>query len=123
MKKLFLFIILVSFLWFAALANATLINNGGGLIYDTDLNITWYDYTNTRGSWNKQMDWAASLSVTDVYGNSYTGWRLPSTLDGIYVLGTDGTTTAGYNITTSEMGHLYYSELHKVVYKLDLVPW
>ncbi len=38
-------------------------------------------------------------------------WRLPATLDGIWDPGTDGTTTAGYNITSSELGHLYYTEL------------
>ncbi len=38
-------------------------------------------------------------------------WRLPTTVDGDYDDGSDGTTTAGYNITNSEMGHLYYEEL------------
>ena len=36
---------------------------------------------------------------------------VPATVDGPWVYGYDGTTTAGYNITTSEMGHLYYSSL------------
>ncbi len=40
-----------------------------------------------------------------------TDWRLGSTVDGVYQNGNDGTTTAGYNITTSEMGHLFYEEL------------
>jgi len=38
-------------------------------------------------------------------------WRLPETVDGAYSWGYDGTTTAGYNITSSEMGHLYYASL------------
>lgn len=99
------------------------------LIYDTDLDITWYDYTrvgvydrygNRFGySWQNQMDWADALSVT--FGlNIYTDWRLPITVDGPYVHGNDGTTTAGYNITSSEMGHLYYTELgNKGWYDID----
>ena len=38
-------------------------------------------------------------------------WRLPATVDGLDVQGTDGTTTGGYNVTSSEMGHLYYEGL------------
>ena len=46
-----------------------------------------------------------------------TGWRLPATIDGAYDWGNDGTTTAGFNITTSEMGHLYYDELGNLGYR------
>jgi len=35
----------------------------------------------------------------------------PDDWDGVWEYGVDGTTTAGYNITSSEMGHLYYTEL------------
>lgn len=80
------------------------------LIYDTDLNITWLDYTKSEGIWNNQQSWAASLSFT-INGVTYNNWRLPSTDDALWVDGYDGTTTAGYNITTSEMGHLFYTEL------------
>jgi hypothetical protein len=81
------------------------------LIYDTDLDITWYDYTTSSwDTWQNQVDWAATLSVTTA-ADTYTNWRLPTTVDGIYVFGYDGTTTGGYNITTSEMGHLFYTEL------------
>jgi hypothetical protein len=81
------------------------------LIYDTDLDITWYDYSNfNNNTWQNQVDWADALSVT--FGsNTYTDWRLPTTVDGPYVWGNDGTTTAGYNITSSEIGHLFYEEL------------
>ena len=75
------------------------------LIYDTDLDITWYDYTtSTEAYWQEQMDWAAGLSVT--FGNNtYTDWRLPITFDG---------SCSGWNCTNSEMGHLYYTELGNV---------
>ncbi len=80
------------------------------LIYDTDLDITWYDYTNPAAIWQDQMAWVSALSVN--FGvNTYTAWRLPATVDGPFVYGYDGTTTAGYNITNGEMGDLYYTEL------------
>ena len=83
---------------------------GNKLIYDDDLNVTWYDYTNAVTTWQNQVNWASGLSV-DFGGNTYDDWRLPTTVDGAYVSGTNGMTTAGYNITTSEMGHLFYTGL------------
>ncbi len=112
MKKRSVFLSLLS-LCVAVLGSSTfvqadLVNNGNGLIYDTVLNITWYDYAKSPDTWDHQVSWAASLSVTDVNGHSITGWRLPTAVDGPYVVGYDGTTTAGWNITTSELGHLFY---------------
>jgi hypothetical protein len=83
---------------------------GNRLIYDSDLDITWYDYTNLIDSWQNQVDWASTLSV-NFGGNTYDDWRLPTTIDGPSVWGYDGTTTAGYNITTSELGYLFYTAL------------
>ncbi len=99
-------------------AQATLINNGGGFIYDTDLNITWLqdaNYAKTSGydsdgwmNWSYANAWATTL----VYGG-VSGWRLPTAVDGSEVFGWDGTPTYtyGYNVTTSEMGHLFYTTL------------
>lgn len=83
---------------------------GNRLIYDDDLDITWYDYTNNSAIWQTQVNWADALTV-DFGGTVYDDWRLPETVDGQYFWGYDGTTTVGYNITTSEMGHLFYTEL------------
>ncbi|MCP3908833.1 MAG: hypothetical protein GY712_12545, partial [Oceanicoccus sp.] len=88
-------------------AHAVLINRGtdtlgNRLIYDDDLDVTWYDFTNTADTWSNQVAWAGGLSV-DFGVNTYDDWRLPTTVDGRYVYGTDGATTAGYNITNSEM--------------------
>ena len=96
-------------------AHATLFNQGtdslgNRLIYDSDLNITWYDYTRSGDTWQNQVNWADALSVT-FGGNTYTDWRMPTTVDGPYVYGYDGTTIGGFNITSSEMGHLFYTEL------------
>lgn len=87
--------------------------------------ITWMDYTSPmqNGTWQNQVNWASTLgsvsnplTVTLSPGCTSaidwtTGWRLPTTVDGPYASGYDGTTTAGWNITTSEMGRLYYTEL------------
>ncbi len=100
MKKLSLFgCLAILALSVTVPGHAELINNGNGLIYDTGLNITWYDYS-YQGSWNNAMSWAASLSVTDAEGNSITGWRLPH-----------GTTVGGFDNNASEMGYLFYTEL------------
>ena len=90
------------------------------LIYDNDLQITWLDYTKGYDFWNNQKNWAsglgASLTVSLLPGytttNDWTtGWRLPSTVDGLYSWGYDGTTTAGFNITSSEMGRVLPASL------------
>jgi hypothetical protein len=100
-------------------AYADLIDRGADslgyhLIYDSDQNVTWLDYTHygfaVPDEWQAMMDWASSLTVD--FGNiTYDDWRLPRTVDGPIVVGYDGTTTGGWNITTGEMGYLYYTEL------------
>ena len=116
MKRIFILaVIMAMVLGFSMQAHATLFNQGtdslgNRLIYDSDLNITWYDYTNWYNPWQNQVDWASGLTV-NFGGNIYDDWRLPSTVDGPDTYGYDGTTTGGYNITSSEMGHLFYTEL------------
>jgi hypothetical protein len=84
---------------FTTFSNAELVNNGGGLIYDTCLNITWYDYSyyglGSGVTWDEAMSWADSLTV-----GGTTGWRLPSSDYCQYE-----------NCTGSDMGHLYYTDL------------
>lgn len=125
MKRIFILAVIIAMVMgFSLQAHATLFNQGtdslgNRLIYDNDLNITWYDFTTSYKTWQNQVNWADALSVT--FGsNTYTDWRLPTTVDGLYVFGYDGTTTAGYNITSSEMGHLFYTELgNKGIYATD----
>ena len=79
----------------------------GGGIHDDVLKITWLQDANcarTSGydadgymNWNQAVAWVN----TSVYGG-YNDWRLPKTVDGLFIWGYDGTTTGGYNITTSE---------------------
>ena len=145
MKKRFLSVLVTGlfFLTMTGLAQASLTtigtatyDDGAGsknynLIWDDDNNgnsVIWLDYTN-RNSWSALKAWADGLNGTDILTYHLDGyqvdwgtnvWRLPDTVDGPYVVGCDGTTTAGYNITTSEMGHLYYTELgNKGYYATD----
>jgi hypothetical protein len=77
---------------------------GYQLIYDSDRNITWYDFTYNSSSWDDAMNWALKLEVT-FNGVTYKDWRLPTSL------GPDGTGPGPYNYDrNSEMGHQYYVE-------------
>ncbi|MGI6655733.1 MAG: VPLPA-CTERM sorting domain-containing protein [Desulfobulbus sp.] len=94
------------------------------LIWDDDNNgnsVVWLDYSNAKATWDDQIAWASSLNqanaLTYNINPAYTvqwgtnSWRLPATVDQPFLNGYDGTTTGGYNVTSSEMGHLYYTEL------------
>lgn len=97
MKRKFFLIIVAIIFGVTGTSHATLIDQGGGLIYDTDLNITWYAVVNnTEMTWGEANSWAASLTLGGV-----SGWRLPES----------DLTCSGHNCTGSEMGHLYYDEL------------
>ena len=128
-----------AFLSMAGVAQATLItigtaayDDGSGsqdynLIWDDDNNdnsVVWLDYTNDRASWSAQNTWAANLDSSLTYNidAAYSvtwddnAWRLGTTGNGPHLFGYDGTTTAGYNITSSEIGHLFYGELGNLGY-------
>jgi len=104
MKRLFLVIVLAVVIGFATIASAnSLVNNGNGLIYDPNLNITWYDYSYTGPSgagatWFQANNWAAGLTVG---GTRVGSWSLP----------TSDNSCSGYNCTGSQMGELYYTQL------------
>ncbi len=95
-------------------AHALLINRGtdtlgNRLIYDDDRDITWYDFTNAVAIWDNQLAWADALSV--VFNSTiFDDWRLPTALNNVAPFGPDG----GINVTGSEMGHLFYTELGNV---------
>lgn len=117
---------LLASLGLSGVAQAALIDRGGGLIYDSTLDVTWLqdaNYAMTSGydvdgklTWAEATAWATSLSYNDtVRGVIYTDWRLPSVTD----LGapgpqqTMGGTDAGYNVdvNSSEFAHLYHVDL------------
>ena len=102
-------------------ANATLIDRGNGMIYDSAQDITWLqdaNYAMTSGydadglmDWNAATAWADSL----VYGG-FDDWRLASVTD----VGNDGCnwsfvggTDCGFNVdpASSELAYMWYSIL------------
>jgi hypothetical protein len=119
--------------------DAELINRGGGLIYDTVLNVTWLQdanlaETNTFGlsdidssgkmHWDKAMAWISAMNNANYKG--YSNWRLPKSLPinslaYIYETRTDGTSDNGYNVsapgtiyeysTSHELSFMYYVNL------------
>ena len=77
---------------------------GYQLFYDTDFNITWYDYS-PNATWWSQSNTVSTLTV-DIGGTIYDGWRLPTALN------QDGSgPCSGSDCTSSELGHLFYTEL------------
>ena len=136
-----LIVIIVLFLGMIQLVQAKLIDRGGGLIYDTDLDITWlYDvnYVNTTGyddmlygfntngslSWADAVTWAKNLEYRDTVRDvTWDDWRLPKRLP-VNPLGynlnfsLDGSTDWGYNVTSpnSEMAYMYYVNLGNLGY-------
>ncbi len=118
------FLLLVLLLGMTGLSQAALNTIGAaqyngafyGMIYDDDFNLVWLDYTNPKNTWQNQINWASSLNTEGTlryawfpeYADfSWTGdWRLPDAHN------QDGTgPDFGYNVTGSEMGHLFYDEL------------
>lgn len=117
-------------------AQAALVDRGGGMIYDTVLDITWLADANqaqTSGfDADGRMSWAAANTwAADLQHGGFSDWRLPtlrpigSSFD--YVISCDATTDRGFAKTTtdgsdggwrdasgapvSELGHMYYVNL------------
>lgn len=91
-------LLLVVLLGFVVPANAVLIDRGTGMIYDTELGITWLQdgaTSGTIGSFEQALAWADQL----VY-RGYGDWRLPTS---------PGTAQGWFN--EGEVGYLYYTEL------------
>jgi hypothetical protein len=98
-------------------AEAVLIDRGGGLIYDTALNVTWLQdarYAWTSGAtwpgggmnWFEAQNWVSGLEFYDaVRGVTLTDWRLPSTISSP---ASEGFDTSGLS---SELAFMYYVNL------------
>ena len=106
-------------------AHAVLIDRGNGLIYDTDLDITWLQdaglaASNTFGvsgitgngqmTWYTATTWIAAMNASNYLGQS--GWRLPTTTqpDPSCSFINPAGQGYGFGCTGSEMGHLYHVE-------------
>ncbi|MBU1053370.1 MAG: DUF1566 domain-containing protein [Proteobacteria bacterium] len=123
MQKLRLLLVLgVILLVFASISSAdslevigtaSYLGNSYNLIYEDDQGLVWLDYTSSANTWQNQVNWASELNTLGVLSYnlnpgislSWDGdWRLPSA---------GSNPLYGYNQTTSEMGHLYYTSLLK----------
>lgn len=106
----------------ANIAQAALLDRGGGLIYDDVLDITWLQDANYSGAlmtWSQAMAWAENLEYYDqVRGTRYNDWRLPAFRgdpdSACAFTGTD----CGYNVNplSSEMAHLFYVSLGNIAW-------
>lgn len=103
-------------------AQATLIDRGGGLIYDDVLNVTWLQDTNLTGKidWTTANAWAANLYYFDTVRNViYTDWRLPTMLPANTTADCNysyNNTNCGYNVDplSSELAHLFYVDAGRI---------
>ena len=126
--------LLLAGMGFASTASAMLLTRPGGMVYDTDLNITWLANanlaaTNTFGvsisngngsgtmTWDQAQSWVAAMDAANYLG--YSDWRLPTTLqpdntcDSSFDAGAPyGVQSNGYNCTGSELGHLFYGDIN-----------
>jgi len=99
-------------LWAAGAAQAALVNRGGGMIYDTVLDVTWLQNANlagTRMNWQDARNWAANLAI-----GGFTDWRLPTTVqpdptcNNTYPWAPFSDQSSGGNCRGSELGYMYY---------------
>jgi len=142
MKRI-LTLVVVFALLFAGGPQAALVDRGGGLIYDTVLNVTWLQDANyaetTRYDadgamrWTQAKLWAETLVYNDsVRGVTWTDWRLPKTLpvngeSYNYSFTNIGATDVGNRISApgsaypgsigSEMAYMYYTNLGNTAYQ------
>jgi hypothetical protein len=103
----------------------------GAAVYDTDLNVTWLTnlnlpVTNSFGvagitsagptpgamTWQTAQNWIAAMNAANYLG--FSTWRLPTTPQRDPTCTTQDPVnqiSSGFNCTSSELGHLFYSEL------------
>ncbi|WDT76943.1 MAG: DUF1566 domain-containing protein [Candidatus Manganitrophus sp.] len=80
MRSLFLAVVMTLSLF--STTHATLISLGDKLIYDSEFNITWYDFTKANNSdgWASPEGWVNALNYS-----GFDDWRLP-TIDELVAL-------------------------------------
>ena len=103
-------LIAVFFSFLSSAPSAALVDNGGGLIYDTVLDITWAQ-PDTFRTWDGANTWASGLTLGGV-----SGWRLPyiSVAAGagpLTVLPVDCSTATEVACRDNELGYMFYQNL------------
>ncbi|MCQ8181477.1 DUF1566 domain-containing protein [Methylomonas sp. SURF-1] len=110
-------------------AQAALLDRGGGMLYDTVLNVTWLqdaNYAKTSGydsdgkmDWNQAVAWAEQLEF-----GGFSDWRLASIkpVNGIAYnenFSNDGSTDYAWNVSSpnSELGYMYFINLGLTAYQ------
>ena len=122
MRKIFVYLIPVMLvLGFSISAHAVLIDLGGGMIYSTDLDLTWLqdaNYAQTSGydadglmTWDEANTWATNLVYFGV-----SGWRL-ARVDPDYPNAQQGATLL------HEMGYLRYYECAQDMNNCPFINW
>ena len=111
MKKVLLFFLVSFFIAntgaYGELFNRGTDNLGNRLIYDSAQDITWYDYSLDYSLGFAASEWATNLTIAQG-DNLYANWRLTQATYGAR------SETWGYNVTSSEMGHLFYESLGNI---------
>ena len=121
-------------------ASATLVDRGAGLIFDSELNVTWIQNanlgatehfgvqshtTNSDGIYlDGRMNWVTALSWIDGMNTSnyrgYNDWRLPKiplpNAANLNCATYDGSSDCGYNIANknNEIAFLFYGSLGNI---------
>jgi hypothetical protein len=106
-------LLLLAGMGFASTSEATLFDRGKGMIYDSDLNITWLadaNYAQTSGwaSPGTMNYFDANLWLQSLVYEGFGSWRLPSAK----IAGVSTPCQLQYNCTTSELGHLFYGDIN-----------
>lgn len=91
--------------------------SGHRLIYDSILDVTWYDLRFGTTPWPDAVAWADDL-VVEFGGKVYGDWRLPKAepVNGVaydFARANDGSADIGRNIVSpnAELSHLFYVSL------------
>jgi len=99
---------------FIGVANATLIDRGGGLVYDSEWNITWlknagvgeYRIWSDPIGRTGAVEWAEDLEYYDpIRDVIWDDWRLPTALNKD---GSGPIRTEVGEVVLSEIGHIYF---------------
>lgn len=100
----------VAFVLVSLPTTAALIDNGGGLIYDDVLDITWAQPDTTVRTWNDANAWADGLTL-----GGATEWRLPYVSVAEEAGPTDNIINCGVGneeaCRDNELGYMYWQNL------------